>query len=64
VISGVEEIVTQNGDSRLMLAQAVSPQDVFYQLADQHVVLERFEIAVPSLDEIFIRVVEDGREAA
>jgi hypothetical protein len=26
----------------------------------QDVILERFEIAVPTLDEIFIRVIEEG----
>lgn len=48
----------------LALQHDVRPEDVLYQLTDQRIHLERFEVAVPSLDEIFIRVVEEGRKAA
>ncbi len=63
-ISGVEQIFTQNGTTKLALDEATTPQDILYQLADQKIILEKFEIAVPSLDEIFIRVVGEGRESA
>ena len=63
-ISGVEQIVAQNGTTKLTLDEATTPQDILYQLTDQKIILEKFEIAVPSLDEIFIRVVETGRESA
>ena len=61
-ISGIEQIVAQNGTTKFTLDAATTPQEILYQLTDQKVILEKFEIAVPSLDEIFIRVVETGRE--
>ena len=63
-ISGIEQIVAQNGTTKFTLDAATTPQEILYQLTDQKVILEKFEIAVPSLDEIFIRVVETGRENA
>ncbi len=58
-LAGVEEISSQNGAIRLTLAEDTEPQDVLSALVTQGVVVERFEIAVPTLDEIFIRVVAD-----
>jgi ABC-2 type transport system ATP-binding protein len=63
LLQGVVAVERQNGSVRLGLAASVSPQDVLRSLVDQGVRLERFEVAVPSLDEIFIRVVRD-REAS
>jgi len=57
VIPGVEEVAEHNGAIRLSLAEDTSPQDVLRTLVAHEVILERFEIAVPTLDEIFIRVV-------
>jgi ABC-2 type transport system ATP-binding protein len=61
-VVGVERV---NGALRLNLADDVTPQDVLRALVEQNVRLERFEVAVPSLDEIFIRVVSarDGGAA-
>jgi ABC-type uncharacterized transport system ATPase subunit len=51
--------VTQhNGALHLSLNDATSPQDVLGQLMRRSTV-ERFEIAVPTLDEIFIRAVSE-----
>ena len=57
VIPGVEEVAEHNGAIRLSLAEDTTPQDVLRTLVAHEVILERFEIAVPTLDEIFIRVV-------
>jgi ABC-2 type transport system ATP-binding protein len=57
VVPGIEEVEHHNGAIRLSLAEDTAPQDVLRALVAQDVVLERFEIAVPTLDEIFIRVV-------
>ena len=46
-----------NGYSRLALAPEVAPQDVLKSLVEGGTVIEAFEIAVPTLDEIFIRAV-------
>jgi ABC-type uncharacterized transport system ATPase subunit len=51
-----------NGARHLALAQGTTPQDVFRFLAQQtSYQVERFEIAAPSLEEIFVSVVQ--REA-
>jgi ABC-2 type transport system ATP-binding protein len=59
-IPGVQQVQGHNGTTRLALAEEVSPQDILETLVERGVILERFEIAVPTLDEIFIRVVEGG----
>ena len=63
-IPGVESIVTHNSALKLTLSPGTSPQDVLRALVAQDVTLEQFEIATPTLDEIFIRVVqgEKGQE--
>lgn len=59
-IAGVEVVRQQNGTFKLMLAEGTSPQDVLSALIAKEVLLEKFEIAMPSVSEIFIRVVEEG----
>ncbi len=60
-IPGTQQVQWRNGSTRLALDEQVSPQEVLETLVAQGVILERFEIAVPTLDEIFIRVVEGGQ---
>ncbi len=59
-VMGVEEVLPHNQASKLMLAEGTTPQDVLQAVMAQNLTLEKFEIAIPSLDEIFIRVVEEG----
>jgi len=59
-IPGVEEVSPQNNIVRLDLSQGTTPQDVLNYLVKRGVSVSQFEIAVPGLDEIFIRVVEAG----
>jgi len=59
-LPGVKEITTHNEAVKLSLTEDTTPQAILQALVAQGVVLEKFEIAVPSLDEIFIRVVENG----
>ena len=62
-IPGVLEMRAVNGDWHLSLAQGTSPQDVFRALAARDdVKIERFVIAEPSLDDIFIWVVQGQQE--
>jgi len=63
-LPGVREIQPHNNAVKLILDERTRPQDVFKALADNDAVLEKFEIALPSLDEIFIRVVEGGETHA
>ncbi len=58
-LPGVTSVETVNGSQRLNLEPNTTPQDVLRALVDQGMTVERFEIATPSLDEIFIRVVRD-----
>jgi ABC-2 type transport system ATP-binding protein len=56
-IPGVVQVTPQNGDSRLVLAANTRPQAILEALVAQRVVVDKFEVAVPSLDEIFIQAV-------
>jgi ABC-2 type transport system ATP-binding protein len=60
-IPGVQATSQHNGAIQLMLADDMSPQDVLTQLVSSDVVIEQFEIASPTLDEIFIRAVSDDK---
>ncbi len=60
-VPGVEQVSPHNNAVKLTLARDTTPQDVLHALVAQGVILEKFEIAIPTLDEIFIRVVE-GRD--
>jgi ABC-2 type transport system ATP-binding protein len=57
-LPGVVAVERLNGVTRLKLAPGVAPQSVLRSLVDQNVSLDQFEIAIPTLDEIFIRVVQ------
>ncbi|MFV1858913.1 MAG: ABC transporter ATP-binding protein [Anaerolineales bacterium] len=60
VLKGVESSVTVNGSARLTLGPGESPQSVLRRLMEYDLTLEKFEIAMPSLAEIFIRAVKEG----
>ena len=47
-----------NSTIRLSLLPGTTPQEVLRALVERNVLLEQFEIATPTLDEIFIRVVQ------
>jgi ABC-2 type transport system ATP-binding protein len=57
-LTGVEQVEQQNGVVKLRLAKDRAPLQVLQELMAKGVALEKFEIALPTLDEIFIRVVE------
>ena len=59
-LAGVKESSTHNGDLKLTLMENTSPKDILKTLMSREINLEKFEIAVPALNEIFIRVVEEG----
>jgi len=60
-LPGVLDITRHNTAYKLSLADHVTPQDVLKTIASRDIAVERFEVAVPSLDEIFIRVVEEEK---
>ena len=63
-LPGVETVEPVNGAVKLHLAQGTHPQDVLQALVASRVPVEQFEIAMPTLDEIFIRVVQRQGAAA
>ncbi|HEY5269831.1 MAG TPA: ATP-binding cassette domain-containing protein, partial [Anaerolineales bacterium] len=63
-LEGVERIEPVNGTVKLHLSPGTAPQEVLRSLVAQNVNLEQFEISMPTLDEIFIRVVQGEGAAA
>jgi ABC-2 type transport system ATP-binding protein len=57
-IAGVISMEQTNGVTLMKLAKGTPPQNVLQELVAQCVKIEAFEIAMPDLDEIFIRVVK------
>ncbi|MGB8252321.1 MAG: ATP-binding cassette domain-containing protein [Anaerolineaceae bacterium] len=59
-ITGVERIEDINTHKKIILQPGISAQSVLKELVQKNIPIEHFEIAIPSLDEIFIRVVTEG----
>jgi ABC-2 type transport system ATP-binding protein len=57
-LEGVERVEPVNGAVKLHLRPSVRPQEILRELVRRDVPVEHFEIALPTLDEIFIRVVQ------
>ncbi len=63
-LPGVREIIKQNNHAMLKFEPGKTAQDVLQMLVQKNISIEQFEIALPTLDEIFIQVVQgkgDGR---
>ena len=60
VLPGVLSIERINGTQRINLSQNTVPQEILETLVSQKIPIEQFEVAMPNLDEIFIRVVQDN----
>jgi ABC-2 type transport system ATP-binding protein len=61
-MEGILNVETHNSTYRLTLSPEVGPADILHQLIIKNIIVERYEIAVPTLDEIFIQVIQDGKE--
>ncbi|MCL4559554.1 MAG: ATP-binding cassette domain-containing protein [Chloroflexi bacterium] len=61
-LPGVIRTEPHNGAVKLSLAPEVSPQEILGMLVARGICVEQFEIAMPTLDEIFIRVVQGRKE--
>jgi ABC-2 type transport system ATP-binding protein len=59
-VPGTTRLSGSNGAVRLGLNEDTQPQDVLEHLVAAQVQIEKFEIALPSLDEIFVQVVAPG----
>jgi ABC-2 type transport system ATP-binding protein len=60
-IASAATIERSNGAVRFILRDGATARDLFRELAARDVDVDRFEVAAPSLDEIFIKVVENAR---
>jgi ABC-2 type transport system ATP-binding protein len=58
-IPGVIEIQKTNNHNLLRLAEGKKPQDILRELLARDIVVDQFEVALPTLDEIFIQVVKN-----
>ena len=56
----VQSMVQHNSATKLILTEGSTPQDVLSALVAHDIAIEKFEIALPTLDEIFIQVVKEG----
>ena len=63
-LPGVKSLERENSGYHLMLKEGSTAQDVLKSLVERGIVLESFEIAMPTLDEIFIQVVQGEGVAA
>jgi ABC-2 type transport system ATP-binding protein len=61
-IPGTTRGPKSNGAVRLILENGTTPQDVLEALVAQQTPIERFEVAMPSLEEVFVRAVEEDAE--
>jgi ABC-2 type transport system ATP-binding protein len=57
-VPGMLEVQPENSGYKISLARDVTPQDLLRALVMQNVPLTGFELAAPTLDEIFIQVVQ------
>jgi ABC-2 type transport system ATP-binding protein len=61
-LPGVTGIRTRRGHTELMLEQDTTPQRILDYLVRAGRAIRHFEPAAPSLNEIFLKVLEDSRE--
>jgi len=61
-VPGVTATAVHNDATNLTLDADTLPYDVLKALLAQGVQVEHFEIVLPSLEEIFVRVVQEGRD--
>jgi len=59
-VPGVEQVQPHNNAVKWTLSPGTAPQAILRSLIEQNVALEKFEIALPTVEEIFIRAVEEG----
>lgn len=63
-LDGVARVEPLNGAFKLHLSKGTDPQGILEALVARKLAIEQFEIAMPTLDEIFIRVVQGEARSA
>jgi ABC-2 type transport system ATP-binding protein len=59
-LPGAASVQHLNGSVRIHLQDGVTPQELLRELVARDIPLESFEIALPTLDQIFIQTVQNG----
>ncbi len=59
-IPGVVSMKAENSSVRLHLNDQLSPQELLRELVSMEIAIDKFELALPTLDEIFIQIVTAG----
>jgi ABC-2 type transport system ATP-binding protein len=59
-LRGVQTVAVHNGTTQLTLSDSTTPQEILQQLVTLQIPVEQFEVAVPTLDDIFVRAVSDA----
>jgi len=59
-VPGVAQVSPHNAGFRLTLAPGTTPQAVLQSIIAEGAVLEKFEVALPSVEEIFLQAVGEG----
>jgi len=59
-IPGVLSMKAENSSVRLHLNDQLSPQELLRELVSMEIAIDKFELALPTLDEIFIQIVTAG----
>ncbi len=55
-LTGVDSIITEGTQTRVVMSAGTMPQQILEQLVGQKLEITRFEIATPSLNDIFIKI--------
>jgi ABC-2 type transport system ATP-binding protein len=58
-LPNVQNMVQHNSATKLILTEEATPQEVLGELVERNITVEKFEVALPTLDEIFIQVVKE-----
>jgi ABC-2 type transport system ATP-binding protein len=61
-IQGVSGSIRHKGYVELMLEENITPQHLLEQLVSREIMIKRFEIVTPTLNEIFLKVAGDKNE--
>lgn len=62
-LPGVDRVERENGQYRLHLTSGTTVHDLLRCLVEENIPLEQFEVALPTLDQIFIQIVTREGEA-
>jgi ABC-2 type transport system ATP-binding protein len=61
-LQGVDETIVRNGDIELVLGSDTSSMDILDQMYDRGLIINKFEVTTPSLNEIFLSLVGENHE--